>query len=404
MFPLERSTVRVPRWVLFLISFAALIYITERLWQLFGLFADLVRMLALAWLLAYVLHPLVAWLDHGPFPEPWLESLIRRGAPLWLRFLARFRIPYAVGATLVYTGLLTAILIGLLLGLPLLVPQALEFAALLTPYLQKAPEILVELQRDLAARLNVPMEALAILPSRETWQDLARLGAGWVLPILVETARRIGGGLVEFLLIVALSYYTMLDWRNLSRQLLSLIPPAYHDELRATAAILDRTFGGFLRGQLLIALTNGLVTFAVMIAFGAPFAVLIALLSALIILIPIIGAPIALWGPPLTLWLQGEWTAGLWMWIILMIYQQVLFHFLVPRMLGEATGLPPLLTLIAVLVGVRLFGFWGFVFAIPVAGAGYSLAFLLLSSRGSSTRASEPSAGSPSTDPIEDHR
>lgn len=404
MFPLERSTVRVPRWVLFLISFAALIYITERLWQLFGLFADLVRMLALAWLLAYVLHPLVAWLDHGPFPEPWLESLIRRGAPLWLRFLARFRIPYAVGATLVYTGLLTAILIGLLLGLPLLVPQALEFAALLTPYLQKAPEILVELQRDLAARLNVPMEALAILPSRETWQDLARLGAGWVLPILVETARRIGGGLVEFLLIVALSYYTMLDWRNLSRQLLSLIPPAYHDELRATAAILDRTFGGFLRGQLLIALTNGLVTFAVMIAFGAPFAVLIALLSALIILIPIIGAPIALWGPPLTLWLRGEWTAGLWMWIILMIYQQVLFHFLVPRMLGEATGLPPLLTLIAVLVGVRLFGFWGFVFAIPVAGAGYSLAFLLLSSRGSSTRASEPSAGSPSTDPIEDHR
>ncbi|WP_322798118.1 AI-2E family transporter [Thermoflexus sp.] len=395
---------RVPRWVLFLISFAALIYITERLWQLFGLFADLVRMLALAWLLAYVLHPLVAWLDHGPFPEPWLESLIRRGAPLWLRFLARFRIPYAVGATLVYTGLLTAILIGLLLGLPLLVPQALEFAALLTPYLQKAPEILVELQRDLAARLNVPMEALAILPSRETWQDLARLGAGWVLPILVETARRIGGGLVEFLLIVALSYYTMLDWRNLSRQLLSLIPPAYHDELRATAAILDRTFGGFLRGQLLIALTNGLVTFAVMIAFGAPFAVLIALLSALIILIPIIGAPIALWWPPLTLWLQGEWTAGLWMWIILMIYQQVLFHFLVPRMLGEATGLPPLLTLIAVLVGVRLFGFWGFVFAIPVAGAGYSLAFLLLSSRGSSTRASEPSAGSPSTDPIEDHR
>ncbi len=394
----------VPRLVLFLISFAALIYITERLWQLFSLFADLVRMLALAWLLAYVLHPLIAWLDRGPFPEPWLEGLIRQGAPPWLRPLTRFRIPYAIGATLVYTGLLTALLIGLLIGVPLLVPQALEFAALLTPYLQKVPEILVELQHDLAARLNVPMESLAILPSREAWQDLARLGAGWALPILVETARRVGEGLVEFLLILALSYYTMLDWRNLSRQILSLIPPAYHDELRATAAILDRTFGGFIRGQLVIALTNGLVTFVVMVIFGAPFAGLIALLSAVIILIPIIGAPIALWVPPLTLWLRGEWNAGLWMWLILMLYQQILFHFLAPRMLGEATGLPPLLTLIAVLIGVRLFGFWGFVFAIPVAGAGYGLAALLLTSRGSSIRTPEPSAGSPSTDPIEDHK
>ncbi len=399
-----RGTVRVPRFVLFLISFATLIYITERLWQLFSLFADLVRMLALAWLLAYVLYPLIAWLDRGPFPEPWLAKWIPGRAPPWLRRLARFRIPYAIGATLVYTGLLTALLIGLLLGVPMLVPQALELAALVTPYLQKAPEILAGLQRDLAARLNVPMESLAILPSREAWQELARLGAGWVLPTLVDIARRIGEGMVEFLLILALSYYTMLDWRNLSRQILSLIPPAHRDEIRAAAAILDRTFGGFLRAQLLIALINGIVTFVVMILFGAPFAGLIAFLSALIILIPIIGAPIALWGPPLTLWLRGEWSAGLWMWLTLLLYQQILFHFLIPRMLGEMIGLPPLLTLVAVLVGVRLFGFWGFVFAIPVAGAGYGLAFLLLTSRGSPIRASEPSGGSPSIDPIEDRK
>lgn len=395
---------RVPRWALFLISFAALIYIVERLWQLLTIFADLVRMLALAWLLAYVLHPLVAWLDRGPFPESWLEGWVRRGAPSWLRRLARFRIPYVIGATLVYTLLLTVLLVSLLVGLPLLVRQALELAAFLPAQLQRVPELLVQLQRELANRLNVPIESLAILPSREAWQDLARQGAGWVFPVLVETARRIGEGVVEFLLILALSYYTLLDWRNLSQRFLSLIPPAYHDEIRATAAILDRTFGGFVRGQLLIALINGLVTFLVMLAFRAPFAGLIALLSALIILVPIIGAPIALWGPPLTLGLQGAWNAALWMWLILLIYQQILFHFLAPRMLGEATGLPPLLTLIAVLIGVRLFGFWGFIFAIPVAGAGYSLAFLLLRPHASLTQVSAPPAGSPSTDPIEDHK
>jgi predicted PurR-regulated permease PerM len=396
--------VRIPRLVLILISLAALIYISERLWQLFRLFADLARMLALAGLLAYILHPVVAWMDRGLFPEAWLERLIQRGAPPALRRLARLRIPYALGATLIYTGLLGLLLLALLLGLPLLIRQALDLAALLPQRLQHLPEEMVRVQRELAMRLNIPPEALALLPSREAWQDLARQGAGWLFPVLVETARQVGGGVVEFLLILALSYYTMLDWRNISQQVLSLIPRHYHDEIQATARILDRTFGEFLRGQLLIALLNGLVTLLVMLAFEAPFAGLIALLSALIILIPIIGAPIALWGPPLTLWLQGAWTAGLWMWLILLVYQQVLFHFLVPRMLGEATGLPPLLTLIAVLIGVRLFGFWGFVFAIPIAGAGYSLAFLLLRPREDAIRARERSAGSPSTDPIEDRK
>jgi predicted PurR-regulated permease PerM len=396
--------VRIPRLVLILISLAALIYISERLWQLFRLFADLARMLALAGLLAYILHPVVAWMDRGLFPEAWLERLIQRGAPPALRRLARLRIPYALGATLIYTGLLGLLLLALLLGLPLLIRQALDLAALLPQRLQRLPEEMVRVQRELAMRLNIPPEALALLPSREAWQDLARQGAGWLFPVLVETARQVGGGVVEFLLILALSYYTMLDWRNISQQVLSLIPRHYHDEIHTTARILDRTFGGFLRGQLLIALLNGLVTLLVMLAFEAPFAGLIALLSALIILIPIIGAPIALWGPPLTLWLQGAWTAGLWMWLILLVYQQVLFNFLVPRMLGEATGLPPLLTLIAVLIGVRLFGFWGFVFAIPIAGAGYSLAFLLLRPREDAIRARERSAGSPSTDPIEDRK
>lgn len=395
---------RIPRLVLILISLAALIYISERLWQLFRLFADLARMLALAGLLAYILHPVVAWMDRGLFPEAWLERLIQRGAPPALRRLARLRIPYALGATLIYTGLLGLLLLALLLGLPLLIRQALDLAALLPQRLQHLPEEMVRVQRELAMRFNIPPEALALLPSREAWQDLARQGAGWLFPVLVETARQVGGGVVEFLLILALSYYTMLDWRNISQQVLSLIPRHYHDEIHTTARILDRTFGGFLRGQLLIALLNGLVTLLVMLAFEAPFAGLIALLSALIILIPIIGAPIALWGPPLTLWLQGAWTAGLWMWLILLVYQQVLFHFLVPRMLGEATGLPPLLTLIAVLIGVRLFGFWGFVFAIPIAGAGYSLAFLLLRPREDAIRARERSAESPSTDPIEDRK
>jgi predicted PurR-regulated permease PerM len=58
--------------------------------------------------------------------------------------------------------------------------------------------------------------------------------------------------------------------------------------------------------------------------------------------------------------------------VIMTAYQQVLLHILMPRIMSEMVGMPPLLILAAIMISVRLIGLWGFIFGIPVAGALYA--------------------------------
>jgi len=62
----------------------------------------------------------------------------------------------------------------------------------------------------------------------------------------------------------------------------------------------------------------------------------------------------------------------------LTVFQQILLHFVVPRIMSEAIGMPSLLALVSVLIGVRLWGVWGFIFGIPVAGAIYAVGLVML--------------------------
>jgi predicted PurR-regulated permease PerM len=63
---------------------------------------------------------------------------------------------------------------------------------------------------------------------------------------------------------------------------------------------------------------------------------------------------------------------------VLTAFQQVLLHFLVPRIMSESIGMPPVLAILAVLIATRLWGVAGFVFGIPVAGAIYTTGIVLL--------------------------
>ena len=62
----------------------------------------------------------------------------------------------------------------------------------------------------------------------------------------------------------------------------------------------------------------------------------------------------------------------------LTVFQQILLHFIVPRIMSESIGMPPVLTLISVLIGTKLWGVWGFIFGIPVAGAIYAVGLVML--------------------------
>ena len=67
-----------------------------------------------------------------------------------------------------------------------------------------------------------------------------------------------------------------------------------------------------------------------------------------------------------------------WLIGLLIVFQVVLFNFVMPRLLSKSLRMPSLLVIAALLIGAQLMGIWGFVFAVPVAAALYSIGLVLL--------------------------
>jgi predicted PurR-regulated permease PerM len=169
----------------------------------------------------------------------------------------------------------------------------------------------------------------------------------------------------------------MLDGKRLSAQFYRLVPIRYQDELHFVFATIDRTFGGFLRGQVLMAILQGIFTAVLMRLFGLQFTMITAILSGALMFIPELGAPLAMLAPAIASILQGS-DATIPILIITFGFQQILLRFVIPMFMSESLGMPPLLILVSVLISARIMGFWGFLFGIPVAGAIYTIAIVSL--------------------------
>ena len=158
-----------------------------------------------------------------------------------------------------------------------------------------------------------------------------------------------------------------LDGPRLAARLIELLPASWRDDTLQFYAIVNNTFGGFLRAQLIQGLIYGLATAIVMTAMGLDYVALCSVISAIIVLVPIIGGFLGII-PPLLIVLVQSPDQFFLMLIILAIVQQVLFNMIMPRLMGRIVGLHPLLVFAAILVGAAVAGGWGILFGIPIAG------------------------------------
>ena len=122
-----------------------------------------------------------------------------------------------------------------------------------------------------------------------------------------------------------------------------------------------------MSGNLAISLIAGVVTTAVLLGVGVPFAVALGLLVAILDLIPLAGATIAAILVSTVAFLDST-TSGVIVLIFFIVYQQLENHVLQPIVYGRTVQLSPLVVLMAVLIGAELAGVIGALAAIPVAG------------------------------------
>ena len=330
---------RERRWlVIFLVLGSAYfaMLLVERVLGVVGGFGTILLILFLAWLLAFVMSPVVAGLER--------QLRAPRGAIVIGAYLLAMVI---FGFVLFYTGAaITQQVAELARRYPLAEPGILA--------------TLAEWERSLQfGRLRIDLTELYAAAVAQGEQ----LGAD-----IIEQAQNIAGvtiaALGSLLLIIVLSLYMLMDSRRILGRLRAAVPRRYTDEVQLLERSVSRAFGGFLRAQLLLAVLQAVLVGVVGTAFGIPFLFLWGTISALAMLIPFFGPPLALIPPIVGAALFTD--AGVPVAVILFVVQTVLVNWLQPRLMRGALGLHPILVLVGLLLGAQVAGVWGALFGIPV--------------------------------------
>lgn len=192
-------------------------------------------------------------------------------------------------------------------------------------------------------------------------------GGTEVLGHLVGTVAEVGGLLVDTLLALVISFYLLLDGPTMRRRALALIPAEHRDKAQFLEDNAGRVLGGYVRGQLVMAVTIGIVAGLGCWLFGLPYALVLGVLAGLFELVPMFG-PILSAVPAVLVALFLPFPTVLWVVLFFFVLQQVESNILGPRITGYAVGLHPLAAMFALLAGLQLAGLLGALFAVPVAG------------------------------------
>ncbi len=184
-----------------------------------------------------------------------------------------------------------------------------------------------------------------------------------IFKILVSTLNNI----VSIFTLMVITYYLIMERRNLHKYLLFLFGNDGR-EARAEAFInqLEKKLGGWVRGELLLMLFVGVMSYVGLTFLGVEFAIPLAFLAGILEIIPSVGPTLSA-VPAILVGLGTSPVLALAVAALYFVIQQTENNFLVPKVMSKAVGLSPLVVLIALLIGFKLSGIAGAVLAIPTA-------------------------------------
>jgi predicted PurR-regulated permease PerM len=326
--------------ILILAAVALFFVVIGQLATAFFYFGDVLLTFFLAWLLAFIISPIVARVV-GFIP----------------------RLPRGLATILVYTVVVGLLLVILVLAAGALANSIVQFAEQIPDIKANLPQILAPWQERLnsigLSQVDLVAQAEAALG------NLDQIAAALVSPlqeIAVASLSVIGTVLIVFFL----SIYMVVDRDQVLAFLFRLVPPSYADEARLLQTSVSKSFGGFLRGQTLMGVVYFFIALGTSLLLGLPLAAITSVTSGVLQMIPFFG-PFVSWMPPVVVALVLKPDVALPTLILMGAGWIVVMNVLQPRIMQGAVGIHPIVVLGSVLIGSRVAGIPGAIFAIPIA-------------------------------------
>jgi predicted PurR-regulated permease PerM len=365
---------RITRIILILGVIALLILIVERLWAFGETLKGVLSTLAGAWFLSFMVRPFIDLLHRSILPAAVVRWVGNRYGTAWGRRVSLWRLPYGVAVGLAYTAMVVIVVGVATILVAAIIPQATDLINRLPEISARIPSLFVEAWVAIAQRFGVDPNAITSFVSAQdiTAQvtQIAGSAAQQALAIVTGAATLIG----QFFLMLILSLYIVTEGKMIQRQFFVILPNSVHEFVRACLDAVDRAFQGYLRGYIVSAFVRALGTIVLFGFFQVNFGIVLALVYAILSLIPLIGSPIAiLIAAIVTLVVRPD--VALPVITILFVFDQVVAYIIIPRIMSNTVGVPGLVGLLSISIGVQLFGFWGLIFSVPAMGAVYILLF-----------------------------
>jgi predicted PurR-regulated permease PerM len=173
--------------------------------------------------------------------------------------------------------------------------------------------------------------------------------------------------MLDIIIVAVLSIYLLIDGERVVRWIRRNVPLIQRERTLFLIDTFNRVIGGYIRGQVTLAVLIGFLVGIGMAVLHVPYAVLLGVLAFFLEFIPILGTLTSGAICVLIALTQG------WIIALLVLAYFVIVHIIEgdvvgPRIVGKAIGLHPAVALIALLAGAELFGIWGAVLASPIAG------------------------------------
>lgn len=286
-------------------------------------------------------HPIAAWLETRRIPRLW-------------------------AITIVYFALILATIVLLLVIVPMSVAQVQALIGNVPAYVNTLQAWLAGVQAAMHQHFpqaNIPPQLF----------DVQQLGTQRLTELLTFTVTSLGtfalnvatGLFIAFSALI-LSFFFLLNHRQLADGFAGFFPPSKRETARKLSTEAVGVFGGYIAGQAIVSGITGAVIFIAAAVAGCKFALLIGILSAIGYAIPIIGMLVAQIFALILCAPQGPFMV-IYVQVVMFVMARISDNILVPKIMGGTVGVSPIAVMFAVFAGGELFGLPGLILGIPAA-------------------------------------
>lgn len=243
------------------------------------------------------------------------------------------------------------------------------------------PENFINVYKESNPKVNGNVETPQIVSDildsmKKTINELIVKMQGSLMGSLSNIVSKLYGFLTSafrLVLIIIFSFYFSVDKERFILKVKKAIPNKYREDISYLTGNIDTALQQFIRGRMLLAIFVGVLTMIYLLILRVDFAVIIGLITCVADIIPYIG-PFLGCAPAVLFAFMDSPMKALWVLVLFVVVQWVENNILAPKLIGDSTGLNPLVILISIIIGGGIFGVWGMVISVPLT----SIIFILV--------------------------